>query len=58
VDVEKFCCGNQGLLQFWLMDENTLKLRATWWPKGKPQPAKLSWGGWDEFHRQVATPKK
>ncbi len=52
VDVDKFCCGNQGVLQYWLTDSNTLHGRVAWWSKGKPQPAKLGWTDWVTAHRK------
>jgi hypothetical protein len=53
VDVEKHCCGQQGIVEYVFTGPKDLSTKAAWWPKGKPRPSNVRLPArWSEFHRK------
>ena len=40
-DVDGFCCGNVGKIEFEVIDENTLRVNSKWWSPGQREP--INW---------------
>jgi len=53
VDVDKYCCGNQGIVEYLFTSPKDMGTRAAWWPKGKPRPSNLHLpNGWSAARRK------
>ena len=51
--VDKYCCGNQGIVEYLFTSPKDMGTRAAWWPKGKPRPSSLHLpNGWSEARRK------